>query len=171
METIAPPIVVEVTVDGCAAERCTESIAIATWQSWFQQWLQALAPGLSPIGAYELSLRLTDDSDIQSLNTAYRQMPRPTDVLAFAVLETELPDMAELHQQQPLYLGDIVISADTAARQAAEQGHSLRHELAWLAAHGLLHLLGWDHPDQASLIGMLAQQAQLLSLTSGTDAR
>jgi probable rRNA maturation factor len=62
----------------------------------------------------------------------------------------------------PLYLGDVVISVDTADRQAQEQGHSLETELAWLATHGLLHLLGWDHPDEESLIGMLNQQKTLL---------
>jgi probable rRNA maturation factor len=62
----------------------------------------------------------------------------------------------------PLELGDIVISLDTAARQAADHGHSLEHELLFLASHGLLHLLGWDHPDEASLDAMLNRQSQLL---------
>ena len=62
----------------------------------------------------------------------------------------------------PLYLGDIVISVDTAHRQAQQQGHPLKTELAWLAAHGFLHLLGWDHPDEDSLNSMLNQQEMLL---------
>jgi probable rRNA maturation factor len=62
----------------------------------------------------------------------------------------------------PLYLGDVVISVDTAHQQAQQQGHSLQTELAWLATHGLLHLLGWDHPDEESLLEMLNQQETLL---------
>ncbi len=64
--------------------------------------------------------------------------------------------------EEPLELGDIVISVQTAARQAPEHGHSLERELLFLASHGLLHLLGWDHPDDASLAAMLARQQQLL---------
>ena len=64
-----------------------------------------------------------------------------------------------------LELGDIVISLDTAARQAPEHGHSLEQELLFLASHGLLHLVGWDHPDDASLAAMLARQEQLLTLS------
>ncbi len=64
-----------------------------------------------------------------------------------------------------LELGDIVISLDTAARQAPEHGHSLEQELLFLASHGLLHLVGWDHPDDASLAAMLARQERLLTLS------
>lgn len=63
----------------------------------------------------------------------------------------------------PLELGDIVISVETAARQAPDHGHSLERELLFLASHGLLHLLGWDHPDDASLAAMLARQEALLA--------
>ncbi len=55
-----------------------------------------------------------------------------------------------------------MISLETASQQANSQGHPLDTELAWLAAHGLLHLLGWDHPDEASLIRMLSRQQALL---------
>ncbi len=64
---------------------------------------------------------------------------------------------------EPLELGDIVISVETAARQAGEHGYSLARELLFLASHGLLHLLGWDHPDEASLAAMLARQEALLA--------
>jgi probable rRNA maturation factor len=56
----------------------------------------------------------------------------------------------------------MIISVETAQRQATQLGHSLEQELAWLAAHALLHLLGWDHPDEASLTRMLKQQQFLL---------
>jgi probable rRNA maturation factor len=61
-----------------------------------------------------------------------------------------------------MYLGDIIISVDMADKQAPEHGYSLRKELAWLASHGLLHLLGWDHPDEASLLLMLDRQEKML---------
>jgi probable rRNA maturation factor len=61
-------------------------------------------------------------------------------------------------------LGDIVISVETAARQAPDHGHTLMQEVQFLASHGLLHLLGWDHPDDASLEAMLARQDQLVKV-------
>lgn len=132
------------------------------WQAWFQTWLGAMPIALSPIGLYEVGLHLTDDPTIQDLNRTYRQQDKPTDVLSFAVLEMQIPQVDELLRTEPLYLGDIIISLDTAQRQATEQGHSLRQEVVWLCAHGWLHLLGWDHPDDESLLKMLDQQAELL---------
>ena len=133
-----------------------------TWQHWFQQWVELLSPELSPIQSYELGLLLTDDHEIQTLNAHYRQVNQPTDVLAFAALEADHPQSPELLSTLPLYLGDIVISVNTAQRQAQQQSCFLEQELAWLASHGLLHLLGWDHPDEAHLMQMLDQQARLL---------
>lgn len=132
------------------------------WQEWFQCWLEVLNPDLSPIHAYELSLRLTDDREIQLLNAQYRQQDKPTDVLAFAMLEDAQPQFDEAQLSLPLYLGDIVISLDTAHKQAQLQGHPLQMELVWLASHGLLHLLGWDHPNDESLAEMLNKQQFLL---------
>ena len=136
-------------------------IAAQTWQSWFEHWMIVLQP-VPPAPKFELGLRLTNDVEIQTLNAQYRHIDKPTDVLAFAALEVEFPQIEEILMLQPLYLGDIVISVDTARRQAQQQGHSLSTELAWLAAHGLLHLLGWDHPDEESLQQMLEQQAFML---------
>lgn len=138
-----------------------------TWENWFHRWLENLQPHLPPAPSYEIGLRLTDDTEIQSLNAQYRHQDKPTDVLAFAALETDMPNYAEI-VDEPLYLGDIVISVSTALRQAQQQGHSLVTELAWLASHGLLHLLGWDHPDDESLMQMLKQQVIILE-TVGID--
>lgn len=132
------------------------------WQDWLQTWLRHLQPPPSPIGTYEVSLRLTSDRQIQQLNAQYRAKNVPTDVLAFATLEATAPVALEMLETQPLYLGDIVISLETAATQATEQQHSLQQELAWLAAHGFLHLLGWDHPDEDQLEQMLVEQRRLL---------
>ncbi|MGB7414651.1 MAG: rRNA maturation RNase YbeY [Thermosynechococcaceae cyanobacterium] len=139
-------------------------IAEADWQRWFSQWLVLLNPQLSPIESYALSLRLTDDAEIHQLNQTYRGVDRPTDVLSFAALESLDPNAPQpLHwQTDPVELGDIVISLETALRQALEHGYTPQQELAWLANHGLLHLLGWDHPDDATLEQMLHQQDVLL---------
>lgn len=138
-----------------------DAIAIEQWQDWIEKWLLNLHEQLPPADAYELTLRLTDDTEIQELNRQYRQQNKPTDVLAFAALEADVPIFSP-DESEPLYLGDIIISLNTAARQAQEHNHSLTVELAWLASHGLLHLLGWDHPDDDSLEEMLAKQANLL---------
>ncbi|KAM3091082.1 rRNA maturation RNase YbeY [Phormidesmis sp. 146-35] len=154
--------------DGEALAPGEPPVSLETWEIWFGRWLKLLDPkcedGL-PLQAdehYELSLRLTDDREIQTLNHQYRQKNQPTDVLAFAALEVDYPQFLDELEDSPLYLGDLVISIETAAQQATQQKHSLQVELAWLAAHGLLHLLGWDHPDDESLSRMLEQQRVLL---------
>jgi probable rRNA maturation factor len=142
----------------------TKLISQEQWAEWFKRWLMCLEPGFSPIDHYELSLRLTNDAEIQIFNAQYRQFDQPTDVLAFAALEVQVPQPLELLNHEPLDLGDIVISTETAQRQAIQGKHSLLQELAWLATHGLLHLLGWDHPDEASLVEMLQQQTVLMNV-------
>ena len=137
-------------------------ISSKTWESWFCGWLDVLQPDIPKAPSYEIGLRLTDDIEIQKLNYEYRQLDKPTDVLAFASLDTDIPQSVQRPDEIPLYLGDIVISVVTASKQAKQQDHSLQTELAWLASHGLLHLLGWDHPDEESLIKMLNQQVILL---------
>ena len=138
-------------------------ISTQTWERWFERWLETLQSDLPAADGYELTLRLTDDTEIQSLNAQYRHKNQPTDVLAFAALEVNSPQLpTSMPLSFPLYLGDLVISVETAERQAQQQGHSLQTELAWLATHGLLHLLGWDHPDEERLKEMLNQQEILL---------
>lgn len=137
-------------------------ISAETWETWFSIWLKNQAEDLPVATGYEVSLRLTGDNEMQSLNSQYRQQDRSTDVLSFAALEVDCPQPEEMSSSEPLYLGDIVISIDTAHRQAQQQGHPLKTELAWLAAHGFLHLLGWDHPDEDSLTQMLDRQETLL---------
>ena len=87
----------------------------------------------------EVSLVFVDDQEIQILNKTYRQKDQPTDVLSFPLWDGEEEASGEI------LLGDIVISLETAQRQAEEYGHSLEREIAYLMVHGLLHLLGYDH--------------------------
>ncbi|MEE3717403.1 rRNA maturation RNase YbeY [Tumidithrix elongata RA019] len=157
-----------VDIDATIADR--SPVKEQDWQDWFGVWADSLTPDIMAVGEYEVTLLIVDDAEIAKLNAQYRQLDCPTDVLAFAALEADVPVVPqELIDEtlsepysEPTYLGDIIISVTTAQRQAAEQGHSVRQELAWLAAHGLLHLLGWDHPDRESLESMLAQQDAML---------
>ncbi|MEM7590369.1 MAG: rRNA maturation RNase YbeY [Cyanobacteria bacterium P01_A01_bin.83] len=155
-------IYVENTYEGDLSPSNFESTKSIPWSQWMQSWLDKLSLSADLAPNCELSLRLTSDRQIQALNHQYRFLDNPTDVLAFAATEAEIllpQDFAE-----PLYLGDIVISIDTALKQAKEQKHSLIVELAWLSSHGLLHLLGWDHPNDVSLQQMLNQQCSLINL-------
>jgi probable rRNA maturation factor len=100
----------------------------------------------------EVALRLCDDAAIQELNRDYRNKNKPTDVLAFAQREAAAADAS--------LLGDIVISVDTARRQAKKGLHA---ELLHLASHGLCHLLGYDHRDDDEERVMNARAAALRS--------
>ncbi len=144
------------------------------WHERISGWLAQMAaelPAELQAPAYSLGLSLVGDAEIAELNSDWRDKPGPTDVLAFAA-QDEASDgappmpMPGGEDDEPLELGDIVISLETAARQAAEHGHNLQQELLFLATHGLLHLLGWDHPDDASLAAMLARQDRLIAGTA-----
>ncbi len=101
---------------------------------------------------------LTDDEHITSLNSRYRGIEGPTDVLSFSLIEgEEFIDPSSIKA-----LGDVVISIDYAERQADEQGHSLEHELDVLLAHGLLHLLGYDHMETDEAEIMFSRQAEII---------
>ena len=141
------------------------------WHALLGAWLDQLAaelPSALQAPAYSLGLSLVGDGEIAALNTDWRQQQGPTDVLAFAAQDDGLDDAPPIPMPGPLELGDIVISVQTAARQAPEHGHNLERELLFLASHGLLHLLGWDHPDDTSLAAMLSRQEQLLAAAGGT---
>ncbi|MEQ8381308.1 MAG: rRNA maturation RNase YbeY [Coleofasciculus sp. A1-SPW-01] len=151
------------------ANSLTNPISTSTWEHWFSQWLETLHPDNPPAPTHELTLRLTDDAEIQALNSQFRHKNQPTDVLSFAALEVDSPQIPpDMQAAESVYLGDLVISVETAYRQAQHQGHPLSIELAWLATHGLLHLLGWDHPDEESLQRMLNQQQALLQIVNLT---
>ncbi len=145
------------------------AVAEQHWQERLQSWLGQLEAELPlPLQApaYSLGLEISGDAAIAELNQVWRHKQGATDVLAFAAQDGAAPLPADAwhgEEAEPLELGDIVISLETAARQAHEQDQPLERELLFLACHGLLHLLGWDHPDQASLERMLERQERLLS--------
>ncbi len=105
----------------------------------------------------ELSIVLCDDATIHALNRDYRKKDRPTDVLAFALREGPYAELAGD------MLGDVIVSLDTAARQAAEKKVALDRELTMLVAHGLLHLLGYDHRDRTEERRMTARTDALVA--------
>lgn len=108
----------------------------------------------------ELSVLLCDDDTIHELNRDYRKKDKPTDVLAFAMREGEGADPGSD------LLGDVVISIDTARRQAAERSRTVKSEVTFLLAHGLLHLLGYDHQTDAEERRMNAMTDVLCSAVS-----
>lgn len=108
----------------------------------------------------EVSVTFVDDAAIHALNREHRQKDRPTDVLSFPQFE---PDEELPPAPIPFSLGDVVVSVDTAARQADEYGHSLEREVGFLLAHGLLHLLGHDHQTPDEEAEMRERQRELLA--------
>lgn len=164
MDTTANTSVITVYVENTykgsfSAMSQVESIP---WSHWLQAWFDSLSTSNNLAPDCEIGLRITGDRQIQELNYQYRSLNNPTDVLAFAATEADIIIPTEF--TEPLYLGDIIISLDTAVKQATTQDHSLVVELAWLASHGVLHLLGWDHPNDEALQKMLHQQSQLVQL-------
>jgi probable rRNA maturation factor len=117
----------------------------------------------------ELSLVLSGDEQIRELNKAYRGKDKPTDVLAFAMREG---DFGRLHAALPSHLlGDVIVSVPTAERQAEEAGRETLDEVTMLIAHGLLHLLGWDHETPAKDKKMRAETERLVSAAESADVR
>lgn len=105
----------------------------------------------------EVSLSLVDNEEIQSLNRLYRGKDYATDVLSFPMDNVNFPGVEEI------LLGDIVISAEKAAEQAAEFNHSLEREMAFLTAHSMFHLMGYDHMEKAEELEMRIKEEAVLS--------
>ena len=106
----------------------------------------------------ELSIVLTRDDEIHALNRDYRKKDRPTDVLAFAMQEGEVAPGGEQ------LLGDVIISVETARKQAEKAGHDVLAEVTMLMVHGILHLLGWDHDTPPKDRKMRAETDRLVAV-------
>ncbi|MBH0229912.1 rRNA maturation RNase YbeY [Halobacillus yeomjeoni] len=111
----------------------------------------------------EVSISFVDNDEIQEINRNYRQKDQPTDVISFAMQEEGEGEMKILNEDMPLMLGDIVISLDKAKEQAEDYGHSLERELGFLALHGFLHLLGYDHMNEEDEKAMFDRQEEILN--------
>lgn len=120
----------------------------------------------------EVNLLLTNDEEIHRINLEYREIDRPTDVLSFPQVEYDAPadfTWADEHEYDcfnpdtgELMLGDIIVSLDKVKEQAEKYGHGNRREYAFLIAHSMLHLLGYDHMTEEDAALMEARQTAIL---------
>ena len=122
----------------------------------------------------EVNITLTDNQGIRTINQEFRGLDIPTDVLSFPMVDYEMAgDFSHLDtlEAQNMYfnlesweqlLGDIVISVERAKEQAKEYGHSLKREMAFLTAHSMLHLMGYDHMEEDERIVMEKKQEEIL---------
>ena len=118
-----------------------------------------------------VNLVITDNEEIKRVNKEFRSIGAPTDVLSFPMIPFETPaDYSVAEDDEScfdldsgeLLLGDIMISAERAAAQAEEYGHSVKREFCFLVAHSMLHLLGYDHMTPEEAADMEARQAKAL---------
>lgn len=111
----------------------------------------------------EFSISFVDVEEIHSINKEYRGIDRPTDVISFAMNDEVDGDIKIVGGDDTNYLGDIIICTDIAKEQAQEYNHSLERELGFLAVHGFLHLLGYDHLEESDEKEMFAKQDFILN--------
>ena len=112
----------------------------------------------------EISVSIVDNEEIREINKQFRGIDRPTDVLSFPQLTFEEGEIPDKNENDEIVLGDIIISLERAAEQAEEYGHSLKREVAFLTAHSMLHLLGYDHMEPEEEKVMFAKQKEILEI-------
>ncbi|GMB07587.1 rRNA maturation RNase YbeY [Thermolongibacillus altinsuensis] len=110
----------------------------------------------------EVSITFVDNEKIREINRDYRGKDQPTDVISFALEEMGEGEIEVVGVDLPPVLGDIIISVPKARQQAEEYGHSFMRELGFLAVHGFLHLLGYDHETEEEEKVMFAKQEEIL---------
>ncbi len=110
------------------------------------------------VGQVSFNVIIVDNDYIHKLNKEYRKIDRPTDVITFA-----LEDYDDIKYEDFRLLGDIYISLDKAKSQAIEYGHSFKREICFLAVHGFLHLLGYDHMEKEEEKIMFGKQELILN--------
>ena len=111
---------------------------------------------------YEVSINLSTDADVHKLNQQYRGKAAPTNVLSFP-FEDDFPDLSPDRFPGPSPLGDIILAFETVAREAATLNIPLRHHIAHLVVHGVLHLFGYDHVELSEAEKMEELERQILS--------
>ncbi|USK58842.1 rRNA maturation RNase YbeY [Peribacillus asahii] len=110
----------------------------------------------------ELSVTFVDNARIQEINKEYRDKDAATDVISFALEEMGEEEIEIIGADMPRVLGDIIISIERTKEQAEEYGHSFDRELGFLALHGFLHLLGYDHMTESDERVMFTKQKDIL---------
>ncbi|MER1999542.1 MAG: rRNA maturation RNase YbeY [Lysinibacillus sp.] len=111
----------------------------------------------------EVSVTFVDNEAIHEINRQYRDKDQPTDVISFAMEELGEGEVEIIGEGMPRVLGDIIISTDRTKEQAEEYGHSFERELGFLAVHGFLHLLGYDHMTEEDEKEMFGKQDAILA--------
>lgn len=111
----------------------------------------------------ELSVTFVNNQRIHEINKEYRKIDRPTDVISFAMEELGEGEIPITNADMPRILGDIIISIEKTREQAEEYGHSFTRELGFLAVHGFLHLLGYDHETEEDETKMFSKQKDILN--------
>lgn len=111
----------------------------------------------------EINILLTNDESIRQINKQHRDIDKSTDVLSFPMADIKngriLSDQGDIDMDEGLLLlGDIIISMETALKQSEDYGHSMERELAFLTAHGIFHLLGYDHMEKDDETDMISRQ-------------
>lgn len=122
----------------------------------------------------ELSVTFVTNEAIQEINKEYRQKDSPTDVISFALEELGEGETAIIAEGMPRILGDIIISIDRTREQAEDFGHSFERELGFLAVHGFLHVLGYDHmvpEDEKVMFGKQDEILESYGLSRDTNER
>ncbi|SMO50194.1 rRNA maturation RNase YbeY [Melghirimyces algeriensis] len=127
---------------------------------WVEKCLKEVAEA-EKLPQSEVSVTFVDNEEIHRLNREYRQVDRPTDVLSFPQWEPGEEWLVPEGENIPL--GDIVISVPTAREQAIRYQHSFEREIGFLAVHGFLHLLGYDHQNEEEERKMVSRQEEILS--------
>jgi probable rRNA maturation factor len=111
----------------------------------------------------EISVKLSDDAEIQTLNAAYRGKDQPTNVLSFPMIQNDLLDAINIGDDGETLLGDIILAHETCAREAEERGISLVDHATHLIVHGTLHLVGYDHEEEVEAEHMEAVEIRALA--------
>jgi len=143
---------IELDLQNALVSSESEALGVPT-EAQFEQWLTKVLGGRRDEA--ELTIRITDEAEMRELNATYRGKDKPTNVLSFPF---EAPPGVEL----PL-LGDIIICAQVVAAEAAEQGKPLEAHWAHMVIHGTLHLLGYDHIEDAEAEEMEGLEIELLA--------
>jgi probable rRNA maturation factor len=135
---------------------------VDTDQKLVEELLQFAAKKQNLSGDIELSVTFVDNDRIQEINKEYRNKDQATDVISFAMEELGEGEVELVGVDMPRVLGDIIISVDRTKEQAEEYGHSYTRELGFLAVHGFLHLLGYDHLTREEEEVMFTLQKEIL---------
>lgn len=124
--------------------------------------LKSAADQLAVKDGCEVSVTFVTNDAIQEINKTYRNKDVPTDVISFAMEEMGEGEIAVIDADIPTMLGDIIISVERATEQAESYQHSFERELCFLAVHGFLHLLGYDHETEEQEKEMFGLQETIL---------